>query len=281
MNYNEALQIMLDSDHRERQTALNYILSHPACLARIDQLARAIITTAEDELTCAESRTQLADYYIRQQTYNDAEQQFPLLHIHLRHCPYCQLEYGALGKTMSAFADGTLPAVAPSPPFALDFLDQPLPRQQQLPVIWRVYSTIRKLLQPIQVVITQSSATIEAFTLQLTPELIPQSMRGKDDIQYSILSLPDETGAIRFHFDIKPTPKGAAVITLSIFDIATAQPIPDVRVALDKADGTPVTSSLTDSEGKLVLPQLIADHYVIQARANEQTWEIPITIIRH
>lgn len=272
MNCNEALTILVEPDHNARPAALDYLKAHPECLARVDQLARTLTTVADDDLPCAEARERLADYYTRQQMQKDAAQQFPQVHTHLDRCPYCQLEYAALTALMAAHQTGTLSPVTVAEPFDLKFLEE-------LPAIWTIDGTVRKLTAQIAVTISKAQAAIDALVFPLQPVSHVMAMRGEDDIHYAVLSIPDESAAVRFDFDVKPTPNGMANVTLSLTQSMTNQPLPDVRIAVQKADGTLLARSLTDSAGKLELPQLNADTYIIQARNDNNQWEIPITIV--
>lgn len=272
MNCNEALEILSKPNHTKRQVALTYIRNHPNCLARVDQLARTIATEAEDELSCAEAQVQLADYHVVEQAGQDVAQRFPFLHTHLNRCPYCQAEYAALTTAMETYNSGTLPTITAPNPWELDFLEE-------LPPIWSIDGIIRKLTQQIAITITQTEVILDSLALQLVPDIHATAMRGDDDIRYTVLSIPDETAAIRFHFDIKPTPNGMANITLCVTQSATDEPLPDLRIALQTTDGTLVTRSLTDHAGKLELPQMSTGDYIIQARNENDQWEIPLTIM--
>ncbi|MCB0061502.1 MAG: hypothetical protein KDE19_05290 [Caldilineaceae bacterium] len=273
MNCNEALTILLKPDHGKRQIALAYVRNHPECLTRVDQLARTILTSADDELPCVEAQAQLADYYyVAQQAQEDVAQRFPLLHLHLDRCPYCQAEYAALTAAMALYAEDALPAVTAPNPWNLDFLPGP-------PPIWAVEELRRKLTQPLSFIMTKTQALLETSSLQLAVDVHATAMRGDDDIRYTVLSIPDETAAIRFDFTVKPTPNGMANVTIHVTQTATEQPLPDIRIALHRADGTLVTRSFTDSAGQLELPQMNADEYIIQAKNDDDLWEIPMTIL--
>ena len=298
MNCIEALQIMLSTTHPKRDEALAYIKSNPACLARIDQLGRAIVSEIEHEATCAETRLRMADYFAWQendQRGSDEEvpqlrQNFPHSALdgvpqyleatadHLGRCPYCQLEYQQLAETMAAFEAGTLPAVEARPTFNLSFITKPLPAMVPTREIWPIIGNIRTLFKEIEISISKSVATIATLTPQLAPLPMPVAVRGPDDPEYAILVLPDEDANIHFQFDSKPSPDGTALITLRVFDTESDKPIPDVHITLRRADGARVASSLADKDGTVIFPRIPPDRYIIKAEYDEKIWELFIAI---
>ncbi|MCB9151678.1 MAG: hypothetical protein H6641_23225 [Caldilineaceae bacterium] len=278
MNCNTALQIMLDAQHTQRQEALTYILQNPACLARLDQFARAVLADTADEMPCAQARTQLDSYYTERQAGRAVEQIMPAVHEHLQRCPYCQLELQLLAETMQAAANGQLPALASLKPFDLAFIDELLPAAPTS--IWILQDNVRRLFRQLDVSVQATKSAISALSLDLVPQTFALSMRGEDDAQYDVLFLPDLEANVRFRVVAKPTPDGAALISLRIVEAHTDTPIPDVRVTLRMADGNLVAGSLTNNNGEIEFPRIAPNQYVIQARYANNTWELPVAIVR-
>lgn len=279
MNCDKALQIMLDTDHNEHRLALGYLLSDPACLARVEQLGRAILSDLNNELSCAEARLHLADYYEQQSEQGDSAQIFPDLHAHLERCPDCRFEYQLLQETITALATDVLPTPDLSPTFDLSFIDEPLPRMTATDAIWMLHDKIRTLFQQLEITITKNVAAITTLTPQLAPATFSMAMRGgEDDIQFAVVVLPDEEAQIYFQVDTKPFEANTAFITLRIFATETDSPLSDVRVTLRNVSGALVTSSLTDLDGEIQFPGIIAAGYIIQAHYEGRSWEIPITV---
>lgn len=286
MNCDEALHILLDSNHQahslKRSLALNYLRQHPACLARVDQLGRAILSDLDNELSCAEARLHLADYNEQQQIAPERSAQiFSDLHAHLEHCPDCRLEYTLLQSTLAALATDTLPAPGSIPTFDLSFIDKPFPSMRPTAAIWMLHDQLRTLFQQVEMTIRHNTATIAALTPQLAPQTFASAMRDStDDTQFSVIVLPDEEAHIHFQVTTKPFQKQTATIMLRILATDVDMPIADVRVTLRHVNGTLVTSSLTDQSGEIEFPGIPAASYVIQAQIEGKTWAIPIMVIQ-
>ena len=281
MTCNEALQILLEPNHAERKAAMAYLLTDQACLARVDQLAQAVLSQVESEIPCAEARLRLAAYYERQTKHNDAAQAMPELHAHLQHCAYCQAEYKLLQEMMQAFESNALPALTATHTFDLTFIDKPLPKLVSTRDLWGVQSKLRRLFQPLEITITQRAAAIATLTPQLAPVTFSTALRGgDDDAEFAVLILPDEEAQIYFRVDTKSSQGGTALITLQILATEGDQPIPDARVLLRHADGNLVTSSLTGPSGEVEFPRIPADQYIIQTQYDGRTWELPMVITR-
>ncbi|MEZ4706013.1 MAG: carboxypeptidase-like regulatory domain-containing protein [Caldilineaceae bacterium] len=278
MNCDTALEIMLDAQHAQRREALNYILQHPICLARLDQFARAIVAETEEEMPCAQAREQLADYYTEQQAGRQVAQTMPAIHAHVQRCPYCQLELRLLAETMQMAATDQLPALQTLAPLDLTFIDTLLPAAPTL--VWVMQNHVRRLFQELVVSVQSAKTAIAALSPDLTPQTFALSMRGEDDAQYDVLILPDQEAQVRFRVVAKPMPDGAALIALRIVEAQTDAPIPDVRVTLRTIDQHLVAGSLTNNNGEIEFPRIAPNRYVIQARHADQTWELPIAVAR-
>jgi hypothetical protein len=280
MNCDDALHILLNPTHRERGAALTYIQNNPDCLARLDQLARAVLSNIEYELSCAEARRQLADYYTHQVNQQDAAA-YPDLHAHLHRCPYCQAEHQALQEAMQTVATSSFPIVTQAPQFDLSFIDSPLPSLRPIAEIWMRVANVRKLFQSIEVTIRRGVAEIVALTAQLQPSPVALATRLRADIDQAKATafiLPDEEQSIHFQVDTAPSVDETILLTVHVFNIENASPLPDVRMTLLTAAGSLVADSLTDEKGAIQFPRLAANHYIIQAQWNDQIWEIPIAV---
>lgn len=281
MTCNEALQILLEPNSAKRSAAMAYLLSDQACLARVDQLAQAVLSKVDSEMPCVEARLQLAAYYKRQAKGSDAAQAMPELHAHLQYCAYCQADYRLLQATMQAVESDALPAGKDRYTFDLAFIDKPLPKMVPTRELWGVQPKLRRLFQQLEITITQRAAAIATLAPQLAPTTFATAMRGgDDDTKFDVVILPDEEAQIYFRVDTKPSQGGTALITLQILATEGDQPIPDARVLLRHADGNLVTSSLTGPSGEVEFPRIPADQYIIQTQYDGRTWELPMVITR-
>jgi len=286
MTCNEALQILLEPNHAEpnpakRSAAMAYLLSDQACLARVDQLAQAVLSKVDNEMPCVEARLRLAAYYERETAPNDDAQTMPELHAHLQRCAYCQADYRLLQETMRAVENNALPTVTDTYRFDLAFIDKPLSKLVPTREIWGIQPQLRRLFQQLEITITQSAAAIATLTPQLAPATFATALRGgDDDAEFAVVILPDEEAHIYFRVDTKPSQDGTALITLQILATEGDQPIPDARVMLRHVNGELVTSSLTGPKGEVEFPRIPADQYTIQTQYDGKTWELPMVITR-
>lgn len=280
MTSNEAIQILLDANHIDRNAALTHVLHDLDSLRRMDQMVRAILSDVDYELSCAEARLHLASYYEWQQ--NQANR-FPLLEdvqAHVGRCPYCQAELHMLQESMTELARES-PALEKSPRiFDLSFIDAPLLKVTPTSAIWRFQEQIRRLFDQLQITISETTATIASLTPQLAPIPVVSAMLGEDDIQFSTLVLPDLEAKIHFQIDSKPSRDGTALITLRIFETEGDTPLPDVRVTLRDGEGNLIAGSLTGPSGDVSFPRIPADRYLVQAQYQDKTWELPVSIVR-
>ncbi|MEZ4664593.1 MAG: hypothetical protein R2911_44240, partial [Caldilineaceae bacterium] len=168
MNCDTALEIMLDAQHAQRGEALNYILQHPLCLARLDQFARAVLADTAADMPCVQAREHLASYYMEQQAGRPVAQMMPDVHAHVQRCPYCQLELRLLEETMQMAANDQLPALETLAPFELTFLDDLLPA---LPTpIWVLQDNVRRLFRELAISVQTAKTAIAALSPDLTPQ---------------------------------------------------------------------------------------------------------------
>lgn len=288
MNCDEALRILVEPNHHLHKEALAYVGQEPSCLARVDQLARAILSDLEEETTCAEAQLQLPQYYKLERTQKDYAAELPIIHAHLNRCPECQADYKMLQDATLALEADPITAATPTPVFDLSFLSSPQRAStiESKPAIeskfWQVHDQVRTLFDQVRVTISDHAASIADMGPQLIPEMVPVPMRdGEDDAQYAILILPDDEANVRFQIDTIPSREGTVQLTLRIFESEQKRPIPDVRVTLRKATGSLVAGSLTDGDGMVEFSRITADAYSVQAQHDGKTWALPITIIQH
>lgn len=279
MNCDEALQIVLDENHKERHAAISHILQDRTCLDRVDQLARAILSNIDDEISCAESRQHIASYHQWQQNPANTFPLLPDVQTHLARCPYCQLELQRLQTTINQLEGEPLTSARAQRTFDLSFIDAPLPRFTPTESIWNIEQQVRKLFEQIQIRVSETKATIASLSPQLAPLSLAGAMRSEDDLQYAALVLPDLDAKIHFQIESKPSRDGTALLTLRIFDTETNSPIPNARVSLRNREGGLIASSLTATNGELTFPRIPVDRYTIQTHYQDKTWELSISII--
>lgn len=284
MNCHEAIRILLDSNHEGRTSALAYILNDTSCLVRVDQLARAIVSDLDNELSCPEARLYLADYYEQQHNQQSGLDQFIDIQNHLDRCPYCSNEYQLLEGTMAAWQADTLPVVESTPTFDLSFIQKPLPSMRSVDEIWEITNEmqreVRRLFQELQLRVSEKIGSIETLTSQLRPQQLSMRLRSGNDAEFAVMILPDEKAGIHFQVEAKPSQDDTAFITLKVFESESDDPIPDARITLSTVDDELVTESLTEADGNVDFQHIPIGRYRIQIQCDEEFWELPITITR-
>lgn len=278
MTCDDALRIALDPGHKERQAALEMIRSDPSCLARLDKLARAILSELENEISCAEARLHFVTYDALESSQIDTAEALPEIHDHLARCPYCQLEYKAFQQA-ELHPNDTPAEEEPTPVFDLSFIQEPLPELIPLSQIWRMDRAARTLVNQIKITISKRAAVIDSMTSQLRAGTFSMAMRGgNDDVDYAVLTLPDEEAGIHFLLDIAPSPDGTALLTLVVMQTEANKPLADVQVALRTTTGRRVTSGLTEPNGTIVFPRITPGEYHIRAQLDDVTWNVPFRV---
>ncbi|MEM7126530.1 MAG: carboxypeptidase-like regulatory domain-containing protein [Chloroflexota bacterium] len=278
MTCNDAVKIALEPGHKQRQAALEMIRTDPACLARLDKLARAILSGLENETSCAEARLHFATYYVLESSQIETAAALSELHDHLSRCPYCQLDYQAFQEAETA-QTGSLDEEQTTPIFDLSFIQEPLPEIIPLSQIWGADKVARTLVNQIKITISKGAAVIDSLTPQLQAGTFSMAMRGgNDDVDYAVLAIPDEDAKIHFLLDTAPSPDGTALVTLIVMQTEEDKPLADVQISLRTATGERVTSGLTESNGAITFPRITPGEYHIQAQIDDSTWEIPFLV---
>ena len=287
MDCQKALRIITnktiaDEDRKLHQQALSYVMANPDCLAQVDQFARAILSTLDDDLPCAEARVHLASYYELSAQSQDLDAELSAVHDHIARCPYCQLEYQMLQTTMHEVSSNALPMPESVPDLDFSFLGA-TSRATQLKkgAIWQVHDQVCTLFTEINVTLSQIAATIAPLGEQLTPAIHTTSLRADNaEVQFAVLVLPDEEADVHFQIETRPFKDGTAMVTIKVTARATNKPIPHARVALRYAGGNLVAGALAGPQGSVEFTHIAAAEYIIQVRIDDQRWELPIAIAR-
>ncbi len=112
-----------------------HVAACTACQTRLDQLAKAVLSMADDELSCAECGAQLHTYVEADLVGGDAAAALPLVHAHLATCPECRGDFGEARLALADLALGRLPQPENVPDFDTSFL-RPTPRPAARDLRW-------------------------------------------------------------------------------------------------------------------------------------------------
>lgn len=99
-----------------------HVAACPACQTRLDQLAKAVLSMADDELSCAECGSQLHRYVETDLAGGDAAAALPLVHAHLATCPECGGDFAEARLALADLSLGRLPQPEHAPEFDMGFL---------------------------------------------------------------------------------------------------------------------------------------------------------------
>jgi hypothetical protein len=99
-----------------------HLVRCPACRARLDQLARAVLSGRADDIPCAECHVWLDRYVADEVAGADVASSLPLVHAHLARCSDCAETAGVLRLVLRDPVVGEAPVPPGVPVFDLYFL---------------------------------------------------------------------------------------------------------------------------------------------------------------
>jgi hypothetical protein len=102
-----------------------HVAACPVCQTRMDQLAKAVLSLADDEISCAECGSQLHRYVETDLAGGDAAAALPLVHAHLAACPECGGDFAEARLALADLSLGRLPQPEHVPEFDTGFLRRP------------------------------------------------------------------------------------------------------------------------------------------------------------
>lgn len=312
MRCDDAMQIALDlGDHhdggeaRARDAALTHLRACPSCLARLDQLARAALSGAEDEISCAECRDRMPDLRslpgFAVDAVTDVEPEADLADAsrseparlaralrHLRRCPDCAAELPALDAVLRIWEAGRLPELERRPAFDLSFLDsEPARLWQAIPSDALPSDTLpsqparrlRRLLDDLVVAIEDGAARFGRLPagLQARP-VAAGAFRESAARPAEQLLIEDAEAGLRLRMVVGPTSGSGAVVGLTLLRGEGDRPLSGARVILQGEGGELLASDVTAEDGGLQFRGLAAGSYQIEIRQPDWTWQLPLRV---
>jgi hypothetical protein len=289
--------------------ALAHVAGCGACLARLDQLGRAVLSPLADEPSCAECRERLPD--LREvlaggdarPTAGGLRAEIAATVAHLHRCPYCVEELGALDAVMAAWDQGLLPALDGVPALDLTFLDAPvgaLAGWASLessveavgapePGLWLVNAgqatravagELRTLLAEIVVALGERGAEFGRMAALLAPVSLPApAMRDAGpSATPAMILLPDPSADLSIRLAIGPMVDRRAVVDLTLNQDADGAPLADTRVVLYDGEERLLASAMTADDGRAQFRDLGRGRYVFEIRRPGRRWRLPLRV---
>lgn len=283
MNCNRARAIITannasDSEMREAQ---RHIADCQACLTQLDQLARGLLSTLPDEITCADCQEQLDEYYEATRTANALpEFLLPVAH-HLARCLSCTMEFQMLRSTLVAWDAGEVAELAHEAKFDLSFLPKQAAKAAPLSIWLQNQSTkVHELFTEIHVRLDAMKAAFEQLPFPLASTAAqPVLLRGEEtEVAAQALILPAPAASISIQLIVGPLIASKTVLYLKLRQTENAQPVAHTRLVLYTAERRMLAGSTTDAEGNVIFRDLALGHYIVQIRA-EEAYEIQIVLV--
>jgi len=235
---------------------------------QIDQLVCGLLAPAADEITCADCREQLSDYYEAVNAGGEIPTPLAPLAQHLARCPYCAEELQMLQATMTAWATGALPNLTQEPKFDLSFL-HPAP----IPVsIWvqNQVTKVRELFTEIRIHLGATLAAFGDLPSALTPTALPVLQRSEGEAAgMQVLILPAPAANLSMQLAVGPVVAKKAALVVKLNQADTGQPLANLRLMLYTAERRMLAGSTSDAEGSIVFRDLALGRYIIQVRTPE------------
>jgi hypothetical protein len=283
--------------------ALSHVLGCGACLARLDQLGRAVLSPLEDELACAECRERLPSLRAALAANNravdgraspaDVERRGLLATLsHLRRCPYCAEELAALDAAMSAWEAGALPVLAEEPVLDLSFLDQHSVQVERAPELWlagaaeaaqaarEVAGSVRTLFADVWITLRAGRAAFGRMPGPLAQTPLPaRAMRAAGAPPAGeTLVIPDADADLSIQLAIGPMVDQRAVVDLLLRQDADRAPLADTRVVLYDGEERLLASAVTAADGRAQFRDLGQGRYLFELRRPGRRWRLPLRV---
>lgn len=251
-------------------------------LARLDRLARAALSAAPVDLSCAECRARMPDL-LGPDAAESAARLAPLAEprlaaaaAHVLRCAYCADELVALGDVLAAAAAGRLPAVDAAR-LDLGFLDGPVVTWTALP------DNLRRLAGEVRIAVGEAAARF--LPTPGLPTARPAELgllRGgdgeADSTAAEVLILPDDAADLTIRLSVGPAVGGRAAIALTLGQLEGGGPLPDTRVVLYDAQEQLLASAKTETDGSALFRDLVAGRYLLEVRRGAGRWRLPLVV---
>lgn len=289
--------------------ALAHVAACGACLTRLDQLGRAVLSPLADDLSCAECRQRLPE--LREILAGDGTRraagglrvEIAAAVAHLRRCPYCIEELGALDAALVAWTRGMLPVLDGEPALDLTFLDAPVgavagwaslesaaeAAGARDPGLWLVNvgqaarvvaGELRTLFAEIVVALGERSAEFGRMAAPLTPVSLPApAMRdAAPSATPAMILLPDPSADLSIRLAVGPMIDRRAVVDLTLRQDADGAPLADTRVVLYDGEERLLASAMTADDGRAQFRDLGRGSYVFEIRRPGRRWRLPLRV---
>lgn len=285
MDCREAREALTEPNREGVDEAREHVTACPACLSRFDQLALAILSMDENEISCAECRARLPAYLEAEGETQETPTELSAVADHLARCPTCAAEYRALQATMAAWSADTLPELTSPPAFDLSFLDKKLSAQlaRSKGALWlsEAAGRVRELFTEVVVNLEAKAASFGTMPVPLVPAPAPARVfRAEDDGgQAQVLVLPDPDADVSIQVAVGPAADEKAAMALKLNRAASGDPLPDTRIMLYDAERHLLAGSVTEADGSLIFRDLRAGRYIVQVRHHSDRWELPVLIV--
>jgi hypothetical protein len=250
-------------------------------LARLDRLARCVLSAAPVDLSCAECRVRMPalDAAARLGSGGaspDPDPRLAAAAAHVLRCAYCAEELISLSEVMSAVAARQLPEVYGAV-LDLSFLAEPLVAWTALP------DSLRRLAGEVRIAIGEAAAHfLDAPGLPAAgPAALPALRDGGDDAGGEVgqvLVLPDAAADLTIRLTVGPATGGRAAVALTLGRLEGGDPLPDTRVVLYDGKERLLASATTESDGSALFRDLVIGRYLVEVRRGPERWRLPLVV---
>jgi len=248
---------------------------------RIVRMLEAILSTKDQELTCAElDEEQLARYAELELSREAPGEHLPHVQHHLAVCPDCRREYAEVREVLRLEREGRWIEPTTQPTFNLPFL-APLEGEPGLwaqvgPRIRRYVSQVPALLLPQ---LEQSGQLPQGLQLSYAPAA-PSRMRGPQAEALAVsFRLTDTAERLQIQVEVSQVGEDTVWVVVRPVEATTQRPLPDASVGLYDETGRPLEIRTVGS-GALVQFKvvMIGREYSLRIARGQQTWEIPFDL---
>ena len=251
-------------------------------LSRLDRLARAALSAAPVDLSCAECRDRMPDLASAAMADRFPDETAPPRRLaaaadHVLRCAYCAEELGALVADLGAAAAEGLPSAA-GLSLDLGFLDEPAATWLALP------ERLRRLSGEIRIAVGERAARFlpspglpPAQAAALGP-LRGEAGHGDAPSAGEVLLLPDGAADLTIRLSVGPAVAGRAAVALTVGQLDDGGPLPDTRIVLYDGQEQLLASAKTASDGSALFRDLVAGRYLVEVRWGAGRWRLPLVV---
>lgn len=283
MECKNVLQILTSADPTDPNysNAYTHLTQCARCWDLFNQLAQAVVSPLDDEISCAECRDQFATYQQAEIDGLAVGAMYPEVANHLSRCGYCTVEYQALQEVIAADERDELPNLRSTPQFDLSFL-----QTARVKSFWIQddENTVRTFFTELVVNLGSSAASFGELPASLMPITLSAAItRTDDDDQPQSLSLPmsadrDVDDAMRIEVTLGMVSKQSTELTITLSQSVDESPLADVRVMLYDAEHNLLSGSMTQANGSILFQNMSVGRYIIQIRHQSERIVLPVLL---